>query len=361
MIWIHNAFETGSKEDAITKVCDNGKSIFVGDSHTDYESIKNHYVCKFVYADYGYDKAEEYDYKISNLLELVNILAQFEEKEEMLKGKEYRVFSMNESNITLIDNKNGTYYFGFVNFKDNQNDRIALEKLIEEVNRRDLYVTGPINGNTFYPYRFAIDNFEMKLYPDCNNSEETYKLFLNNGFKLKQKYVSTLARINQKIWKIAKHTKLGPGYEIKVVEGKESFKYIDDLYSVAVDAFTRGDYYEPISKEDFVNIYMKNLSMVSPDLVLVYFKGELVGFDFCYEDPEKRFYVCKTLGIKKNFQNKLIVLPLGDYSFQNMVKKGYDTILYHFQNDRTKVLEAIYKGCIIKQKYYGLLEYGNKK
>lgn len=353
--------ESLSKKEAIKLLSKDGHTIYVGDSYLDYDAIDDHYKCRFIYANYGYDEAHEYDYKIESFDELEKVIKEIEIKDEMLKGKEWRAFSSNDSNITLIRNPNGTDYFGFVNFYDNNDDQDALNKLKDEINRLKIEVTGPINGNTFYPYRFAIDNFDLKLYPDCNNTEETYKLFINNGFKIKQKYVSTLAGINHKIWNIAKKIKLGPDYTFKTVSGDEAYKYIDELYSVAVDAFTKGDYYEPISKEDFVNIYMKNIAMVSPDIILCYRKDELVAFNFCYEDLEKRFYVWKTIGIKKEYQKKLIVMPLGDYSYRVMEEKGYNKILYHFQNDRTKVLEAIYKGYIDKQKYYALLEYSYEK
>ena len=114
----------------------------------------------FCYASYGYKKISEYDYKLTSLLELINIITQINQKDEMLKGYLYEVISENDTNITLIDKGNDLYYFGFVN-KVLDCD---LEKVIKKLEQRKLKkVIGPINGNTWYSYRFASDEFDFKL------------------------------------------------------------------------------------------------------------------------------------------------------------------------------------------------------
>jgi hypothetical protein len=145
-------------------------------------------------------------------------------------------------------------------------------------------------------------------------------------------------------------------YSIKVVSGKEAYKYLDAIYEVTIDAFTDADYYEEISKQDFIDIYMKNIDLVCPDMVLVFYKEELVGYNFCYEDPLKRYYVCKTTAIKKSDRNHKLIMVMIDYSYSLLVKKGYKYALHHFQNDRTKTLQAIFKGHEVLQKRYALLE-----
>jgi len=92
---------------------------------------------------------------------------------------------------------------------------------------------------------------------------------------------------------------------------------------------------------------------------MIYYKTKPIAFNFCYEDLEKRFYVCKTTAIKKQYQHKNVLLKLIDYSYNLMTKKGYSEVLYHFSNDRTKVLNAIYRRNIIKQKYYAILKREN--
>ena len=117
------------------------------------------------------------------------------------------------------------------------------------------------------------------------------------------------------------------------------------------------DYYEDISLDEFKNIYINNIRLCNPDLILIYDGTKLIAFNFCYEDLLKRFYVCKTIGIDPSYQkNRNIFMKLVDYSYQMMIKRGYDKVLYHFQNERTKVLNKIVGDSLIKKKMYGLLE-----
>ena len=88
--------------------------------------------------------------------------------------------------------------------------------------------------------------------------------------------------------------------------------------------------------------------------------NKLVSFIFSYEDPEKRFFVSKTIGIRKSERNKLLILKLIDVGYDYVSKQGYDTLLHHFQNDRTKVMESISSGYEIKKKHFGLFKYENK-
>lgn len=353
--------ELGEKSEHLKNISNNfkDKTIFIGDDLEDYNQILDHSMIYFVFASYGYKKCNIYDYKINNLTEIFNVLKEVNTKERILNQYNYEIISNNDTNLTLIKKSDELYYFGFLKISDINDLNIVINKLIKKVNNFKLI--GPIDGNTFYPYRLAINNFDWVLYPDIKNSKEEFELFINNGFKIKQLYSSTLATINEKIYSRSKRTNLSSDYRVKVIEGKDCYNYVSQLYDVAIESFKKADYYEEISKEDFEELYLLNLKLCSPDLVLVYYKEELIAFNFCYEDLEKRFYVSKTTAIKPEFQNHNILMKLIDYSYQVMIKKGYKEVLYHFQNDRTKTLQAIHKGYQIKTKNYALLEYENEK
>jgi hypothetical protein len=170
-----------------------------------------------------------------------------------------------------------------------------------------------------------------------------------------------VATVNEGLWKLAKRVKLPEGYWVKVVSGREAFAYLDEIYDITIDAFSQADYYEEINRKDFVELYMKNIDAVSPDVVLIFDKEELVGYNFCYEDPLKRYYVCKTTAIKRANRNKNIIMAMVDYSYDLLTKKGYQYALHHFQNDRTKTLHAIFRGHEVIQKRYALMEWKGEK
>lgn len=348
--------EDGEKEEHLRKISDNYtvKSLYVADSREDYDAIGDHKKMYFVFAKYGYINSDVYDYYINSLDEIVELSANAGEKERMLEGSDYEMLSSNDSSLTLIK-KPDCYYFGFIHFKNPADDMAVIEKLKARV--AGSYALGPINGSTWYSYRLALDNFDFKLYPDAISDERILNLFLSSGFKVEHRYSSTLATLNEKIWEKGKKINLSPDYEIKIAKGNEVYSYLEELHEVASDAFKNADYYESISLENFKDIYVRNMSFITPELVAIYFKGKMIAFNFCYPDPENRFYVSKTIAVKEKFRSLPVLLKLIDISSRCMTADGFDKVLYHFQNDRTKVLYAMAKDHLIKRKYYGLLKF----
>jgi len=355
--------ELGEKKEHLKKITNSyqDKTVFIGDDIEDYNQIINHKCIFFIYAKYGYKECNEYDYYINNLHDLFNVLKTINNKERILNKFEYEVISNNDTNVTLIKKNEELYYFGFVNVLNYDDLDVVIQKIKNKCEAQKKNVLGPIDGNTFYTYRFALDNFDWVLYPDLRNTKETVDVFLKSGFEIKQVYSSTLANINEKFYQRSKKCKLSSDYKVVIVEGKDCYNYVGELYDVTINAFKKADYYEEISKDDFIDMYLENLKLCSPDLVLIYYKDKLIAFHFCYEDLEKRFYVSKTIAIHEDFRNKTVLMKLIDLSYSLMIKKGYRQVLHHFQNDRTKTLQAIHKGCSIKTKHFGLFEYKTKK
>ncbi|MDE6241018.1 MAG: hypothetical protein K2M08_01205, partial [Anaeroplasmataceae bacterium] len=209
-------------------------------------------------------------------------------------------------------------------------------------------------------YRIALDSFDFKLYPDCMGSEELLNTFIQSGFSIYSTYSSTLAPIYERVWNRCKKIKVPQGIRFEVFHNRECFNHLEELYSIASISFQKADFYEPISFECFKEIYLKNIELVQPDILLIYDEERPIAFNFCYEDLEKRFYVCKTTVILPEYRNKMILKLLIDKSYEMMIEKGYKEVLYHFQNDRTKVLDGIFKNGILRQKKYGVLRYENK-
>ena len=157
------------------------KTLFVGDCDDDYISVKDRYQTQFVYAQYGYRPCAAYDYKIEKPLELLSVIEKMAVKERQLSGKKYRAFSCGDNQVTLIHNGNGTSYFGYVSYVDDGIER-AIEALKEEFLQakeqgQTKELIGPIDGNTFYKYRLAIDHFDVKFYTYCDNCEAIVDIF----------------------------------------------------------------------------------------------------------------------------------------------------------------------------------------
>lgn len=350
------SIEDGTKEDILCALSSQDKVLYVGDSYTDYEAILDHTRVFFCYAQYGYFKADCYDASIATLEEISSIMDELTQKEEMIGSYPYEVISYKGSNLTLIYKEKEVSYFGFLTIGQIDNFKVVLEKLKEKCTT----VYGPFNGNTWYSYRLSLDSFDFSLYPDCMGNQELVDTFIALGFEVYRTYSSTLAPIHSSIWNRCKKAKVPTNITAAVYHNEDGYQHLEELYSIASIAFQKADFYEPISFTNFKNIYLKNIQLAHPDILLIYDNGKPIAFNFCYADLEKRFYVCKTTAILPEYQNKKILKILIDKSYQMMVEQGYEQVLYHFQNDRTKVLSGIFKNGIIRQKKYGVFRYENK-
>ncbi|MBQ2704889.1 MAG: HAD family hydrolase [Clostridia bacterium] len=351
--------EDGEKNENIAKIAKiiSGKMLFVGDCTDDYNALTDRYTQYFCYAKYGYKLCGQYDYAINKPLELLEVVDKINIKERQTSGKPYRVISCGDNQVTLMHKDESTTYFGFVKCVDENFERVVNE--LKSVCQGKLI--GPIDSNTYYPYRFAMDNFDWHLYPDCKGEKEI-STFLNNGFKIHQEYVSVLAEIDHFMWKKAKRAKLSDEYRVEELYGDAVYERLEDIYKVAVEAFDDAYFYEPISCQDFIDIYVEGLKGIVPDLVMIYHFDRPVAFCFCYEDPEKRFYVCKTIAVKKEERNNIgILYCLVDSSYRMMEKSGQTQVLHHFKNLRSRKSFALFKNTFVRQKKYALLEFDNEK
>lgn len=350
--------EDGEKTEHLRKIAAavDGKLLLVGDSNDDLEALTDPYNQYFCYARYGYKPCDQYDYAISAPMELLDVLEKIRIKERQIGNQPYRMFSRGDNQITLIRKDERTSYFGYVNYADEDFDQV-VKQLKENSSGR---LIGPINANTYYPYRFAADNYDWQLYPDCYG-KEALVVFTDNGFRVHKEYYSTLAQVNQTFRKTVARTTLSDEYKTVILSGQEVYRHLDDIYTVAVEAFSDAYLYEPIRREDFIEIYIMALKNIAPDLVMIYRQEQPVAFCFCYEDPQKRFYVCKTIAVKKSERRKNIISKLVDCAYTMMEQRGHNTVLHHYMNLSTKRKIPLFMKNHIRQKKYVLLEFEHDK
>lgn len=146
---------------------------------------------------------------------------------------------------------------------------------------------------------------------------------------------------------------------MEILHEKDVFSRLEDIYNLSLEAFSQAYLYEPIDFDDFKDIYIKGIEKFSVDLVIIYRKATPIAFSFCYEDPLKRFYVCKTIAIKKSERNKNVIFRLIDCSFEAMEQRGYDKVLLHFRNLKERGYFTLLNRTLIKSKKYALLEFKN--
>lgn len=355
-----NTIENYSKQEAIKHFTNNysEKAVFVGDSSADYAAIEDHNTIQFVYAAYGYYKeCSDYNYYLEDLDYLPSILSGIQSVESILKNKKYEVICNKGTSVTLIE-KDNCKYFGFMNIKNSEDFDFVLEKLKEKCGDKTVY--GPINGNSWYNYRLALNEFDFELYPDCYGNKEILKKFLNSGFEIAEKYTSTVTTLNLNKWGF-KNIKLPEGYEGKIVRGRECNDYLDQIYEVSCHCFRDHEFYEDIDLQTFKLLYSGLLSQCSAYLAAILYNGKVVGFNFVYPDEENHFLVDKTIAIEAAHRNPAVLLKLIELSNEVIKELGFDKVLMHFQNVKNITMQSYFTGTIIKQKEYGVLKYERNK
>ncbi|MCR5437208.1 MAG: HAD hydrolase-like protein [Treponema sp.] len=355
-----NTIETSNKTEAIKRFTENytKPALFVGDAQSDYDSVENHQMVRFVYASYGYKECANYDFYLSALDELPALIESAAQMAQILKKDKYEIISNGSSRITLID-KGSCYYFGFIDIKNIEDMDLILENLKSKARGKPLY--GPINGSSWFNYRIALNEFDFKLYPDCLSDEKILAKFIEHRFVVAQRYASTLCHLKMSVWKKDKRVKLSSDYSCKIVRGKECYDYGTEIFNAAVKNFNDHIFYDSIDVNDFKELYLQSVSLCDPILILIYFKNEVVAFNFCYPDLEKRFFVEKTFSIAEKHRKVNVLIKMIELTYEVICNLGYERLLFHFQNENVKTMQSYFKGLVIRKKEYGVLKYEDEK
>ncbi len=353
----------------LTSTCDKVKNIenlkteyaikdalIVGDSYIDYDAaLKTNML--FGYYNKGYHLSDNFDYLINDPCDLISIINFNIKKDHILKDATYKkTFHIKNSELTIFKNDNWNqdkYGFGFI--KNNGNFEELILKMLENLKSQGIKeIIGPIDYATWYQYRFQVDNFDLSFLPDINNSKEEVEVLKKYGFNEKYHYSSTLSTIDKNLWNYASRVKLDPKYHLEVYHDEACYEHLKEIYDISTDCFKEAILYTPITYDDFKQIYVKNLKVINPDLVIIYAETEAVAFSLSYPDLKNNIYVSKTVGIKKNHQNSTLIMKLIDASYKSMADKGYEKVLFHFQNDEKPTLRKVYRHNIILQKHYAV-------
>ena len=94
---------------------------------------------------------------------------------------------------------------------------------------------------------------------------------------------------------------------------------------------------------------------------MIYFKNEVIAFNFCYPDLEKRFFVEKTFSIAEKHRKVNVLRKMIELTYEVICNLGYERLLFHFQNENVKTMQSYFKGLVIRKKEYGVLKYEDEK
>ena len=274
----------------------------------------------------------------------------------------YEKFEKDGCEAYLIINNNMKDYkamFGFVKLADNKEAAkevfFALEEKAKELGFKHL--VGPINYNTWMSYRFAISNYELKLYPDCNNPPYYIDIIKGLGYKELYTYRSASIDMNNPMFELGEsiyREKLAEGYSFKTFQEKDALKVAKPVYEISKDAFADAYLYSDIPYEIFEKLYLFWVRQLKFSIIIAYKGTEAIGYVFGYENPVGEGFISKTSAVIKRYQKHKIYTALLYLGWKLVLNKGYKDMIYHFQCEQKDTFKRFEKKIESNEKRYAV-------
>ena len=249
--------------------------------------------------------------------------------------------------------------FGFVKLDNNIESAkavfCAMEKKAKKLGFQDLI--GPVNYNTWMSYRFAISNYELKLFPDCNNPAYYNDIIKALGYEELYTYRSASIDMNNPMFEIGESVykeKLEEGYRFEVLDGEDAIKVARQVYDISKDAFSDAYLYSGIPYEIFEKLYLSWVKGLRFSLILAYKDDDAIGYVFGYENPVGEGFISKTSAVIKKYQKHKIYSALLYLGWKLVLDKGSKDMIYHFQCEQKDTFKRFEKKIESNEKRYAV-------
>lgn len=147
----------------------------------------------------------------------------------------------------------------------------------------DVPVLGPIDGDTWHPYRAVTESDgSAPFLLEPRSGPHDLAALQAAGFAPVAGYASTRMSLD------SAQTAPRPveGVSVTAWDGKDAAPLLDRLFAMAGASFADKQFYKPITRDDFLSLYLPLLPMLDPRLVLFAVAGDaMVGFLLGYRDP----------------------------------------------------------------------------
>lgn len=167
-------------------------------------------------------------------------------------------------------------------------------------------IIGPVDASFWNKYRLKINLFDGLPYTgEPYNKDYYYKMFLDNGYGVKEHYVSNIFEKIDETYHNDKFTShfdefAQKGYEIISPKKKDFDKCIEEVYYLIMDLYSSFPMFKMLDKDDFISMFSSYKSIVNMDMVkMAYYKGKAVGFCISVPNYHNRVYHLTPLNILK--------------------------------------------------------------
>ena len=222
--------------------------------------------------------------------------------------------------------------------EDNElSSKHLLDKAIEECKSLNAeYIIGPMNGSTWFDYRFRLDD------TIANFTTETYHFpyyitqFEKYGFLPIASYISAkdnqLNTENETVFKRKAYFK-EQGVVIRNIEIENFETEMKQIFDFCIKAFKNNFLFTNISFNDFYNKYEPIKHLFNPEHILIAEDNEgIAGILFCinnFNNKDNKELIVKTLAAKEGIRyaglGKVLL-----YEVMANIKQSYNSIIHAF-------------------------------
>ena len=261
---------------------------------------------------------------------------------EILKLADYaEKIEYKEASCYLIINKKLKEHqcmFGFVNLPE---DFATVRKLFNKVEQRAKElgydeIIGPMNYDTWMSYRWALNDYGVRYFPDCENPRYYVDYIKKLGYKELYTYRSAHVKIYNKLYwlgKIISVKKKLEMFKFEFVDGEAAYSKVKEIFEISTDAFCEAYLYSKIPFKYFERIYLEWIKKIDNVAVyMVYKDGEPIAFEMGYLNPyNKKEFITKTIAVKKKYQGRKLYVALLYLGCKYVKSLGLDEVIFHFQ------------------------------
>ena len=244
-----------------------------------------------------------------------------------------------------------TGYVGFFELDINHTDYQLTGKTLLSLAKtwlRDHKATsiyGPLNYNTWFSYRFRVDDSPENCIWEPNQPREYVKLFTDNGFKTAERYYSICT---DKMSSFIKNNDnklnqcIKAGFTFSIVDPKKFNDLLFHLYTIATNCFKKAFLYEPIDFETFRNIYYPLASKTEYFCVKVEDQSKNVA-GYCISLYNEDNLILKNMAVDPKYQGYGLSTALICFSKMSGFKRGMKKTTYALFHAHNKKINHLAK------------------
>lgn len=193
-------------------------------------------------------------------------------------------------------------------------------------------VIGPMDGDTWHAYRAVTESDGSQPFlMEPTSGPHDVPLLAASRFEPISTYLSSRVATREAI---GERPVLADGVEIINWDGQSPETFFGEVYDFSVEGFARNAFYKPISRDEFLGLYVPYVPILKRELIFFARSGgQLVGFLFGIpnyaEGPQTRTAILKTYASSM----RGVGHALADTFHRNALELGYETTIHALIHD----------------------------